>query len=302
MMYQKPFQGLASFMKTLVGEQSASIGIIGIPYDGSTSYRSGARFGPNAIRKASMMLTDGAHPIFGVDPTLKMTDFGDIPVSNIDVAKSLEQITEIVQSHSFYSDPSKRMLYMGGDHTITTGVLRAIAPLHPELQILHIDAHCDTWKDHFGDPLGHGTWVRNVIEEGLVQPFRVVQVGIRSPVDPETREWLSVRGGMVYSARDALRHPAQAVLRHIDRQKPLYVSFDIDALDPSYAPGTGTPEIGGLTPHYALELIEALAAYNVVGMDLVEVSPDHDRSEITALAGATLLWTMACAIQAGGMI
>lgn len=295
---EKPFQGLATFLKSRTTDLSKPIGFFGVPYDACTSYRPGARFAPNAIRKASMMLTDGGHPVFEVEPRLHVTDCGDITCSNTDVAKSLEQITRAIQTHTFGSDESKRLLFAGGDHAITTAVLRAIAPRYDDLFVLHIDAHCDTWEDHFGDPLGHGTWVRNVIDEGLIKAHNMLQIGIRSPVDPDTRDWLEHRGGMVYSARQALRFSAHQLLRHVPKDKPVYVSFDIDALDPAYAPGTGTPEIAGLTPHWALDLIEGLAGHNVVGMDLVEVNPAYDAAEITAVAGATLLWTMAAVMAA----
>lgn len=286
--------GLPTFCKSRHIDLGRPIGFFGIPYDGSTSYRPGARFAPNAIRQASMMLTDGGHPLFEVEPQHLVTDLGDIVVSNIDVARSLDQITRGILGHTFTHGPDeKRFLFAGGDHTVTTGILRALAPRYDDLFVLHIDAHCDTWEDHFGDPLGHGTWVRNVVDEGLIRGHDILQIGIRSPVDRATREWLEIQGGMVYSAREALRHPAIHLLRHVPRDRPVYVSFDIDALDPAYAPGTGTPEIGGLTPHWCLDLLEGLKAHNVVGMDLVEVNPSYDPAGITALAGATMLWTMA---------
>ncbi|RYD62043.1 MAG: hypothetical protein EOP83_15615 [Verrucomicrobiaceae bacterium] len=152
---EKPFQGFATFLKTPIKDESRRIGIMGLPFDGATSYRPGARFAPNAIREASMMLTDGGHPLFRVDPCEFVTDLGDVPVSNLNVAKSLEQIEEAIHASPFYRDPNKRLLFMGGDHTVTTAILRAIAPDHEDLHVLHLDAHCDTWADHFGDP---GRW------------------------------------------------------------------------------------------------------------------------------------------------
>lgn len=298
---EKPFQGLATFLKSPVGHTSRDIGVIGIPFDGATSYRPGARFAPNAIRQASMMLTDGAHPTLGINPCERVSDFGDIAVSNLDVAKSLGQITTAIGTH-MGAAPWQRLLMMGGDHTVTTGILRAIAPQHPDLFVLHLDAHCDTWADHFGDPLGHGTWVRNVVEEGLVEPSSILQVGIRSPVDPETKAWLPNLGGRVLTSRQIdiidrdsrFGHNAVGhVLAKVPRDRPVYVSVDIDCLDPAYAPGTGTPEIAGLTPHFVLGLMEGLKARNVVAADLVEVNPSYDPAGITALAGATILWTLA---------
>jgi agmatinase len=291
---EKPFQGLSTFLKSPVNDASRKIGVMGLPFDGATSYRPGARFAPNAIREASMMLTDGGHPTLKVDPCQFVTDLGDVPVSNLNVAKSLEQIEEAIHASPFYRDPSKRLMFMGGDHTVTTGILRAIAPDHEDLQVLHLDAHCDTWADHFGDPIGHGTWVRNVVEEKLVKPENILQVGIRSPVDPETRNWLGERHGRVISARSALKMGADVIVQNqIPRDKPLYISLDIDCLDPAYAPGTGTPEIAGLTPHFVLDMLESLKHHNIVGMDLVEVNPMFDPTKITALAGATFMWTVA---------
>ncbi|RYD48522.1 MAG: agmatinase, partial [Verrucomicrobiaceae bacterium] len=201
---EKPFQGLATFLKAPVGDLTRPIGVLGVPFDLATSNRAGARGGPNAIRKASMMLTDGMHPLFGIDPSTMITDLGDVPVSNIDLTRSMDQITNAVEEHGYGITPRRRLLAMGGDHTITTGILRALAPKNPDLFVLHLDAHCDTWPDHFGEPMGHGTWVRNVIDERLVTPHNFLQVGIRSPVDPETRDWLPMRGGGVFTAREAL--------------------------------------------------------------------------------------------------
>lgn len=294
--YEKPFQGVATFLKSGMYRDKARIGFLGVPFDGATSFRPGCRFGPNAIRQASMMLTDGSHPSFGTYPGYGVTDLGDVVVSNIDVNKSLNQITHYAQNSPFFQDPSKIALVAGGDHTITTGILRGIAPRFEDLVVLHFDAHCDTWPDHFGDPIGHGTWVRNVIDEKLIKPENIIQIGIRSPCDPDTKNWLPNLGGHVFNAR-SLRKNAGTLGRQIKQiigSKPVYISFDIDVLDPAYAPGTGTPECGGLTSGEAMDILEGLAPYaNIVGMDLVEVNPSYDPAGITALAGATMLWTVA---------
>jgi agmatinase len=307
-MTQKPFQGFATFLKSPIYNISAKIAVLGLPFDGATSYRPGARFGPSRIREASMMLTDGWHPTLGVDPCQHVSDFGDVTVSNLDVARSLEQIESAILNHPFYGRDDKRFLLMGGDHTITTAALRALSTQQEEdIVVLHFDAHCDTWEDHFGDPLGHGTWVRNVVEERRVKAENIVQVGIRSPVDPATAGWLPSRGGTVITSREVeslgLRAAAGFVRNAVatrlkSHDQPVYVTFDIDSLDPAYAPGTGTPEIGGLTPGFALEVLESLRGLNVIGMDLVEVNPSYDPAGITALAGATMLWTMAGVMSA----
>ena len=304
MSIEKPFQGFATFLKSPIRDASR-IPVFGVPHDLATSFRPGARMGPKAIRQASMMLTDGEHPKFGIDPATVVSDFGDIPVSNVDLRDSLK----LIEQTAFATQGPA--LWMGGDHSMSLGILRGLKDRMKDGVLLHFDAHCDTWKDHFGDPIGHGTWVRNVVEEGIVKPENVLQVGLRSPVDKATRLWLPMQGGAVMTARDALHNTAYGLFQMLlDRletedeipfngsrrpRRPLYISFDIDALDPAYAPGTGTPEIAGLTPHYVLEFLEMLSEFKeqIVGFDLVEVSPAYDHAGITALAGATLLWTMA---------
>jgi agmatinase len=295
-MIEKPYEGFATFLKSPIGDLSRKIGVFGIPYDGSSSFRPGSRFGPKAIREASMMLTDGAHPILGVDPAPHVTDLGDISVSNIDVEKSLNTIVETVSNHPMFLLDTARLMFMGGDHTISLALLEVYSRKFEDIALLHFDAHCDTWAEHFGDPIGHGTWVRNVVESGFVKAENIMQIGIRSPVDPATRDWLSNRGGTVISAREAMRNAGDfhgLSLRDGLDKRNVYVSFDIDALDPAYAPGTGTPEIAGLTPHFVLDLFENLSGANFIGMDIVEVSPPYDPTGTTALTAATLLWTMA---------
>jgi agmatinase len=162
--------------------------------------------------------------------------------------------------------------------------------------VLHFDAHCDTWADHFGETHGHGTWLRNAIEEQLVDPTQVLSVGLRSPVDTATRCWLTEQGGINWSARTAANlSPVQmsrSIQNILHKQMPVYLTLDIDCLDPAHAPGTGTPEIGGLTTMWLTEVLDLVfqSKMNWVGMDVVEVSPAHDHSQITALAAATFVW------------
>lgn len=295
-MIEKPFQGLATFLKTPVREYRP-ITFIGVPFDGATSYRPGARFGPNAVRKASMMLTDGEHPRHEIDPALITSDFGDIVCSNTSVERSLDQITDVIMADPLLRNTAP--LFCGGDHTITLAVLRAFAMRYEDPVVLHFDAHCDTWSSHFEDQIGHGTWVRNVVDENLIPAENIMQIGLRSPVDRETKRWLPERGGHVIDAIDAQVLGAHMVAERIKRfvaDRPVYISFDIDVLDPAFAPGTGTPEVGGLSTSYMLLLLNEISCVNIVGMDLVEVNPAYDHSEITALAGATLLWTVASMI------
>jgi agmatinase len=194
------------------------------------------------------------------------------------------------------------MVWLGGDHSITLPLLRAYrAHFGRPLAIVHFDAHCDTWSDHFGEPSGHGTWVYEAIQEALVVRECMTQIGIRSAGDRAAREYVRDQGGLIFTGRDlrGLASPAQLapfVDRIRDRwtandRPPLYLSFDIDALDPAYAPGTGTPEPGGLSTAQAFTLVEELSALPFVGMDCVEVAPVYDHQELTSLAAAQIVWT-----------
>jgi agmatinase len=205
----------------------------------------------------------------------------------------------------------RHMVWLGGDHAITLSILRALrAKLGVPLAVLHFDAHCDTWDSHFGEPSGHGTWMAEAFAEGLVEPRAVVQIGIRSAAERDAREFVSERGGRIYTARDlrGLESPSQlrGVLDEITERMraagnpPLYLSFDIDCLDPAFAPGTGTPEPAGLTTSQALTFIEELAGLNWVGMDCMEVSPPYDHAELTSNAAATIVWTYLCGQLARG--
>jgi agmatinase len=203
------------------------------------------------------------------------------------------------------------MVWLGGDHSITFSLLRAARAVFGQpLAVLHFDAHCDTWTDHFGEPSGHGTWVYEAIEQGLADPRAFVQIGIRSPGVREARDFVQQRGGLIHTARAlrGLESPAQLapVLEGI-RQRwreagdpPVYLSLDIDCLDPAFAPGTGTPEPGGLNSNQVLTVLEELADQRFVGMDCVEVAPPFDHAELTSSAAANFVWTYLCGRMAAG--
>ncbi|WP_158700983.1 agmatinase [Phytohalomonas tamaricis] len=299
-MFGMPYQGISTFLKSPVSAPRP-IGFLGIPYDCSVTFRPGARLAPNAIRQISMMLTDGRHPEFETDPCASVTDLGDIAITQVGQHDALRQIEEgVLAAHN--DDPQRHLMFAGGDHLTTLGVLRALRKIHGErLAIVHFDAHCDTWSYHFGDDIGHGTLLRNAIDEELIDPRKVMSLGLRSPVEPETRDWLPAQGGFWMNSRQLMKtsgEALQALVKERIGDTPTYITFDIDLLDPAHAPGTGTPEIGGITTLHALELLEALRGFNLIGMDVVEVSPPHDVSNITALAAATLLWTYAAMIPA----
>ena len=275
--------------------------VAGVAWDGATTNRPGARMGPRAIRQASHMLCDGTHPWFDVSPVGHLGDAGDLALPNT----SLERMRAAMQAPVETLIRRHHMAWLGGDHSITLPLLRAYrALLGRPLAVLHFDAHCDTWTDHFGEPSGHGTWVAEALQEGLVEPACFVQVGIRSAAERGAREYVVQQGGAVHTARD-LRgvegSAALAPLLHDVRrrlaargQPPLYLSLDIDCLDPAFAPGTGTPEPGGLSTGQVLTLLEELADLPFVGMDCGEVSPPFDHAELSSQAAAHFVWTYLC--------
>ena len=286
---------------TLSHRPDAPFAVAGIAWDGATSNRPGARFGPEAIRRAGRMLCDGSHPLFGGAPADVLADAGDLALPNtaLDAMRAAlpPLIAPLIARH--------RMLWLGGDHSITLPLLRAYrAHLGEPLALLHFDAHCDTWTDHFGEPSGHGTWVHDAAREGLIDLTRTVQIGIRSAAVRAARDYVSDRGGVVLDAR-SLRGldgwqlaPVTERIRERLAGAPAYLSFDIDCLDPAFAPGTGTPEPGGLSTSQALTFLEDLAGIDWIGMDLCEVAPPYDHAELTTSAAATLGWTWLAGMQA----
>ena len=289
------FQSDTAFLKAPRADARQPFAVAGIAWDGAVTHRPGARFGPRAIREASHMLCDGTHPLFDVSPLGALTDLGDLPLPNTSLermrAALAEQLPALIARH--------HMAWLGGDHSITLSLLRAYrAHFRQPLAVLHFDAHCDTWPDHFGEPSGHGSWVFEAMQEGLVVNAGFVQFGIRSAAERGPREYVRDQGGLIFTARElrGLEAPAQLapVLAAVRERMaalghpPLYLSLDIDCLDPGFAPGTGTPVIGGLTSDRALKLVRGMQSLNIVGMDVVEVAPAYDQSEITALAAATL--------------
>jgi agmatinase len=285
----------------LAARPDAPFVVAGIPWDGSTTNRPGARFGPYQIRRASHMLCDGIHPLWGVSPLDRLADVGDLTLPNT----SLSSMRDALAPQAARLIAAHHVAWLGGDHSVTLPLLRAYRTRYGRpLALLHFDAHCDTWPDHFGEPSGHGTWVHEAFKEGLVEPALTVQLGIRSAASPEISRYVADRGGLIYTARElrGLEGPAQlaAVTRAIRERlavaggPPLYLSLDIDCLDPAYAPGTGTPEPGGLSSAQVLTLLEDLSDLGWVGMDLCEVAPAYDHAELTSNAAANFVWTYLC--------
>jgi agmatinase len=280
-----------TFLGTSRSDRAAPICVAGIPLDLGTTNRSGARFGPGAIRQASRMLVDGAHPQHWVDAAkLPLADIGDFALALGDLVASLALIEEQAQK-------IEHLVALGGDHSITLPLLRALAKRQGPPALVHLDAHLDTWPNNFGQTYGHGSVFYHAIEEGLVDPRRMVQIGIRSPVPREVHDWTAARGVVSIAAHDVHEAGPAAIAGRICEvvgDAPAYLSIDIDVLDPAFAPGTGTPEIGGLASWQVQAILRRLQGLRFAGMDLVEVAPAYDVAEITALAGATMAWEYIC--------
>jgi agmatinase len=295
------FESQSTFLKAdHAGAQPFAVA--GVAWDGATTNRPGARFGPRAIRDASHMLCDATHPWFDVSPLGMLGDVGDLALPNT----SLPAMREVLERLAAPLIARHHMVWLGGDHSITLPLLRTYrAHFGRPLAVMHFDAHCDTWQDHFGEPSGHGTWVYEAIQEGLVERQCFVQVGIRSAGERAAREYVRDQGGAIHGARElrGLESPSQLyyVIDDLRRriaahgQPPLYVSLDIDCLDPAFAPGTGTPEPGGMSTNQVLSLLENMASLPCVGMDCVEVAPPYDHAQQSSQAAAHFVWTYLCA-------
>ena len=291
-----------TFLKVAPGDADQPFAVAGIAWDGCVTNRPGARFGPRAIREASHMLCDGIHPLFDTTPDGHLTDLGDLPLPNT----SLEAMRAAMAPLLAPLLAQHHMAWLGGDHSITLPLLRAYkAHCGQPLAVIHFDAHCDTWTSHFGEPSGHGTWVYEAIQEGLVRPECFVQIGIRSSGQREARNYVADQGGLIFDARSLRGQESPAQLAGLldavrDRMAahghpPCYLSLDIDCLDPAFAPGTGTPEPGGLSTNQLFSILEVLTPeLNFVGMDCVEVSPPYDHAELTSYVAAQCVWTYLC--------
>lgn len=272
--------------------------VCGVPFDGAVTNRPGARFGPQEIRRASLMLCDGTHPLFDVSPLGHLGDAGDMRLPN---ASPLADVRAAIEQQAASLMAAHHCVFIGGDHSVTLPLLRALKARHGPVALIHFDAHCDTWVSHFDEPSGHGTWTYEAIQEGLVQRTKTVQIGIRSSGERAARDYVKDQGGQIFTARD-LRGKDGAQLDSIIAQikarigdTPCYLTLDIDCLDPAFAPGTGTPEPGGMTSSQVMTFLEELAPLNCVGMDCVEVAPAYDHAELTSNAAAQFIWTYLCA-------
>ncbi|MFJ3412299.1 agmatinase [Pseudomonas protegens] len=292
------FAGIPSFMRLPLFNDPAQvqIALVGVPWDGGTTNRAGARHGPREVRNQSSLMRK-VHHVSRIAPydLVRVGDLGDAPVNPIDLLDSLKQIEGFFsQLHQAGAVP----LAVGGDHLVTLPIFRALAR-HRPIGMVHFDAHSDTNDRYFGDNLyTHGTPFRRAIEEGLLDPKRTVQIGIRGSIysadDEAFARDCGIRVIHMEEFADIGVEATLAEARRVVGDGPTYISFDVDVLDPAFAPGTGTPEIGGMTTLQAQQMIRGLRSLNLVGADVVEVSPPFDVGGATALVGATLMFELLC--------
>lgn len=290
------FAGLGTFARLprLDEVESADIAVVGIPFDAGTSFRPGARFAPSHIRESSRLLRP-YNPGQDANPfaLAQVVDAGDIPVNPFSIDEAVQQIEAGLDE---LLAQGLKLVTLGGDHTIAYPTLKSLHKVHGPITVIHFDAHLDTWDTYFGTPLTHGTPFRRASEDGLIDQTSSLHVGIRGPLyDKSDLEDDARLGFAIIKSDDLDSQGAETVIERIRNRvgdKPVYVSIDIDVLDPAFAPGTGTPEIGGLTSREMLKLIRSLDVLNLVGVDIVEVSPAYDHAQITGLAAANLAYEL----------
>ncbi|HVH73607.1 MAG TPA: agmatinase [Stellaceae bacterium] len=294
------FAEVASFMRLPIERDPANldIALVGVPWDGGTTNRPGARHGPREIRNMSSLMRR-VHPVSKIAPyeLCRVGDHGDAPVNPIDLMDALARIEAFfARLHAAGAAP----LSAGGDHLVTLPILRAIGRARP-LGLVHFDAHSDTTDSYFGgERFTHGTPFRRAVEEGLVDPKRTIQIGIRGSLyDADEMDWAEGAGIRIVRIEEFFRlgpEKTAELARETVGKAPAYVSFDVDGLDPVYAPGTGTPEVGGFSSAEAQHMIRGLMGLDIVGGDVVEVAPPFDPSGNTALVGATMMFEILCVL------
>ncbi|WP_298128349.1 agmatinase [Brevundimonas sp.] len=296
------FAGLKTFFRLPVApiEAAFDVALVGVPFDGGASYRPGSRFAPARVREVSS-LGRGYHwsrALNWVD-RLKAADVGDVatvPVSGPETYARIEAWFDALLVHD------KRFIAVGGDHSTTLPILRAAAKKHGRLNVVHFDAHLDTYPAAWGQEFHHGAFMRHAVEEGLVEPTRVLQIGIRGPLaGGEDLEFTRRHGIRVTTVDDIRIGGLEAFIAGLPvfDQGPTYITFDIDCLDPAFAPGTGTPVPGGLTTYETQRILRALKVSNLVGGDVMEVSPPYDVSDITSLAAVDVMFEMLALMAEG---
>jgi len=291
------FSGVPTFMRLphIPRAEELDIAILGIPFDGGTTYRPGARFGPRNIRVQSAMIRPW-NPVLEVNPFEKwrIADFGDLSLNPLSIEDTYRRITdqlgEVLRAEA-------RPVCVGGDHSILLPILRAVHQFFGPVGFVQLDAHGDTWSGYFGSPHSHGTPVRHAVEEGLIAEGCAVQLGLRGQVYSDGDfEFARKHRMQIVTAHQIHQHGLGPVKRQAKklRHVPVYITLDIDVVDPAFAPGTGTPQVGGLSSAQVLDLLHCFADLQLVGCDLVEVSPPYDSGEITSLLAANLLFELLC--------
>lgn len=295
------FAGIATFARLprIEDVTRADIAVVGVPFDSGVSYRPGARFGPAHVREASRLLRP-YNQVMDVSPfaTQQVADAGDIAANPFDVTSAVAAIEAAARELTV---DGTRLVTIGGDHTIALPLLRNIAAKHGPVAVLHFDAHLDTWDTYFGAPTTHGTPFRRASEEGLIDMEASLHVGIRGPLYSRADLRDDARLGFAIIASHEIE--AEGLPSSIDRMlrrlgdRPVYLSVDIDVLDPAHAPGTGTPEAGGMTSRELLAMLRALNTVNLVGADIVEVSPPYDHAQLTAIAASHVAYEVITAMS-----
>ncbi len=296
------YSGIATFARLprIEDVPRADIAVVGIPFDSGVSYRPGTRFGPSHVRESSRLLRP-YNPAQDVSPfaVAQVVDAGDIPVNPFNITEAVDEVERAAKA---LGEQAQRIVTIGGDHTVALPLLRAVAAKHGPVAVLHFDAHLDTWDTYFGAPITHGTPFRRASEEGLIDLTASCHVGTRGPLySKQDLEDDARLGFSIVSSEYIEEHGVEAGIERILQRvgdKPLYVSIDIDVLDPAHAPGTGTPEAGGLTSRELLRILRALTEKNIVGADVVEVSPAYDHAQMTGIAASHVVYELVTLLAA----
>ena len=290
----QPFMGIPSFMRLPVTRElkGVDVAVMGAPFDSGTSYRTGTRFGPRKIREASLMIW-GHNSTLNVSPLKKLNvvDYGDVSVVPTSIEHTMNAITNTA---SEVINTGATLITLGGDHSIALPLMRAHAKKHGPVSLVHIDAHIDTWESEFEEvKYSHGTPFRYALQEGLIREGEYMQIGIRGPLSGEN-DYADAKklGARTVTIHEVMEKGVAEVLKEVHQRMkgPLYVTVDIDSADPAFAPGTGTPEVGGLTSYQLLQLVRGLHGLNLIGFDLVEVSPPFDHGDITAILASNIVF------------
>ena len=291
------FGGIATFMRLphITDPNELQVALVGIPFDGGVTYRAGTRFGPRNIREQSVLIRPW-NPVLSVNPFQKfrIADFGDFSVNPLSIEDTFGRVEKQMQP---LLEAGVRCVSVGGDHSLSLPLLRAVARKHGPVALIQFDAHNDLWDEYFGCRYSHGTPFRRAIEEGLIREGHFLQVGLRGQVYSEHDFDFAKEHKVRMITAEEFHAGGMAPVREelaSFREMPVYVTLDIDCVDPAFAPGTGTPQIGGFTSYQIVELVRALKGLQIVSCDLVEVSPPYDNGEITSLLAANLLFEMLC--------